>query len=665
MGWIQEVAGQTIQAVAEDIGMTKGRMRSWAPCPACGRDQRGSSDRRGPVGVTPNGHGWKCFRCSESGDVADLIGYAACGKRIRELSSSEKDVTRGFAERLCSTKQSASMKMDSVGGMIKKRAAARAVEVPTKTESPPVYGGPFAWSEDLFDRCRSDLDSEEGRAVLDYLMGSRNIGREAIDDWGLGALLIRRGDRVVEKWVAIPLRDGTGRVVNIRFRSVPSDCLYCEGKGCDRCKQTGDVKKGYRVCAGRPLTLFGAHRLGADTSEPVLITEGELDVIALHQYGWDRNLVSGTAGASANWQESWLDAIEPYSSFVLLYDDDSAGEAGAKKLAEKLGEYRCSRAILPRNDAGECLIDGVPVEEVERAIGLSKPMLQISLRMVDEYAQDLESLINNPETLIGRETGSMKLDKILGGMRSGLWVMTGETGSGKTTFATWLAWEQARLGVGALLTSFEQRPIGTVQKLLRSQLGGDFMQSTAEERRVALDELGKMPLWILDHYGESTAEDVIGAVRYARRRHGCKVALIDHLGFLTRGSGDKERQRIEEVVRELALIAVNDGITIILIVHPNRTWSTQGRRVKISDLKGASAIEQDAHVGVVVERQPARSSRGFPSTMVHVDKVRSEFGEAGSRILMAFDPLACVFADTWEATPSGARGMRPDVSAED
>jgi twinkle protein len=409
------------------------------------------------------------------------------------------------------------------------------------------------------------------------------------------------------------------------------------------------------------LPLYGSHLLSANQATGVIITEGELDVIAMHHFGFTKNVVSGTSGAGANWPDQWLDKLEPYKHFTIVYDNDDAGKQGALKVAGKLGTYRCAVAELPMNDPGDCLATGMHAEEMTRCIDLAKSLCGVLLRKVDDYEHDLERLINTPEDLVGRGLGSQKLDRVLGGMRPGLWVVTGETGHGKTTFATWLCREQSMVGVPVMLTSFEQRPIGTVQKLLRAQMGGDFMDATPEERRAALYELGQLPIYIMDHYGETTREQVIDAIRYSVRRHDVRVALVDHLGFLTRGAGDRERQVIEEVVRDLALIAVNDGVTILLVCHPNRTFASQQRRVKISDLKGASAIEQDAHVGLVVERQTPRAERGFPAAKVYVDKVRSEFGSPGAHVIMPFDPLACIFADTWDETPSGRAGLRPVV----
>ena len=238
----------------------------------------------------------------------------------------------------------------------------------------------------------------------------------------------------------------------------------------------------------------------------------------------------------------------------------------------------------------------------------------------------------------------------MGGIRQGeLWIVTGDSGAGKSTFANWLCYEQAVRDTPVMMTSFENRPIGTVQKLLRNHLGGDYTKSSKQERAQALKDLGNMPIYLMDHYGELGAEQVIEAVRFSARRHGVKIALIDHLGFLTTPKeNEDERLLIERTVRELALIAVQDKITIYLICHPNNTSVYQNRRVKYTDLKGASAIRQDAHGCIVVERADGADT---PTTNLYFDKVRSEFGRAGSMCAMAFDPLSCIYADTWDLTP--------------
>ena len=142
----------------------------------------------------------------------------------------------------------------------------------------------------------------------------------------------------------------------------------------------------------------------------------------------------------------------------------------------------------------------------------------IALKTVSDYLDELEHLISNPQQLRGLKTSSARIDSCAGGIGAGLWVITGDTGHGKTTWATFECWYQAQQGVPIMLTSFEQSPIGTCQKLLRCQLGQDFTKVSKEERRTAMNQLGSMPLYILDQYGNALLQDIISSIKYAQRR---------------------------------------------------------------------------------------------------------------------------------------------------
>jgi len=530
-------------------------------------------------------------------------------------------------------------------------------ESPTAPPEPPATGsGPLDWRAELPAECAAELWTDDGARVLAYLNG-RGFRDETLKHWQIGALIVRRGGQKISEFVAIPVQRRDGTVIGMRFRSVPGPCLVCAGAGrdgCRGCRGSGEVRKVYLRCKGQASTLFGVHQLDGDADSEIVIVEGELDVIALWQYGLRSNVVSGTAGAGT-WAASWLDAIEPYRHFMLAYDDDEKGRVGAERVAKSLGLERCSRAVLPCEDASECLRQCVSQAAIRAALDAASPFLSLKLSRVDNYADELERMIASPGDLRGVTTGSGRLDEGIGGWAPGLVVVTGDTAAGKTSLTTWLGLEQALRGVPVLLTSFEQRPIGTVQKLLRAQLGGDFTQFSENSRRAGMRALGQLPIHLLDHYGELNTEQMRQALDYSVRRLNVRLAVIDHLGFLVRGAPD-ERRAIEDAVRDLAVFAVQRGITILLICHPNNLSIVQQRRVRLGDLKGASAIRQDAHAGLVVERLLPGKLVKHPAAAIYCDKVRSEFGCQGARVVLYYDPEACVYADSWEATPMGRSG---------
>ena len=651
MNWIQKISRHGVWDIGERIGMTQAKGQSLSPCPACGMVTRGSGDKRGPVGVRGDGLGWRCLSCQASGDAAELLSLKLTGKSLSDLESDGMKIVKdwGMSQQILESR-----------GFDPSRSIVKAVKKPTKPEKTK---GKFQFSVELAENSHKKLveaidsinDGEQRtrdnylqREVAQYLK-HRGITEESTREWSLGAYLT---DNKKEIYLTIPIFNDKKEIVNIRFRSIPGKCLYCGGSSCNRCKN-GEVKKVYYNCGGATAALHGEHLLSKNKKTTVIICEGELDLISLWQMGFRENIVTGTAGAGT-FKDEWLDALEPYRDFVIVYDDDEAGNVGASRLSKKLGKYRCGRADLrPYKDPNDYLMNNVPPEEMAVVFDNASPMMDARLKRVDDYTQELEELINNPLSLKGRSTGNYDIDDAMGGWRPGLVIFTGDTASGKTTLTTWLAHEQAKQNVGVMLTSYEQRPIGTVQKLMRLECG-DFTRKTHSERQSAYARLSNMPLYILDHYGEMDFEKLVEVIKYAVRRLDVQWFLVDHLGFLLNPDAKDERRDIEAKIRELAVLSVNEGVTIVLICHPNNLSVAHQRRVKLTDCKGASAIRQDAHIGVVVERVDYGPDKPvkYPASRLHFDKVRSEFGRQGSEVVLFFDLDWCSYVDNFDATPT-------------
>lgn len=696
------------------------RRRTWGPCPACNATQRGSEDGRGPIGVSASG-GWTCHAgsCGAKGDVVTAL----CWHLTRSESPSEdgwKQVRDYAAERgWCSSKGNAvTDRVRHMGGGSRPPTPARSKEPKELSEddiqadgpsgtsddsaepdaTPAGYesrGGMFKWSSDLVERCHeaylnpekligsgawSDGDVGLAVSVVRYLIEYRRLTEDVLRFARIGICVDAGGKLALSEgrpWLVIPLYDKAGRAVSAHFRRVPvpGTCADCDALGewreCEHCRK----KKRYKLCAGRPTPLYGANHLTGDTRKPVYIVEGELDVLALRVYGYTENVVSGTAGADTFvTKEDWLNAIEPYDTFYLAYDDDKAGNDGAAALAEKLGADRCNRVRFPHKDVGDCLIQGVPLDQIQRAFSTAEPLVEVKFRKASSFLDQILALRSDPNMGRGTPTGSATLDGALAGWRPGVIVVTGDTGAGKTTFLTWALWNLATRGHPVAITSFEQTPAGSVQKLVRMQLEDDYTKVSEEAVRRAGAELDAMPLYIVDHYGHLPFAKLQESLKYASRRLGVKHILVDHLGFLVDSEADDERRAIEAIVRSLVIVAKNLGITIFLVVHPRndpdqKTFS----RVTMKHLKGASAIRQDADDVLVVTAEPPNTERGrllgkgkrrpWPQMRLYIDKKRSEFGSVppGGGIVLAFDPVSLHYADTWGETPLGRKGVLFDT----
>jgi len=651
MKWIDQINSNGVWEIGSMLQMSKAKGQSLTPCPACNAETRGSGDRRGPIGVRGDDLGWRCLSCGIAGDAADLVSVKLTGRILSNIEREERQKIKEWAMNAQIIKQ------DGFNPSRNVRPAVRKTKKPEKTKGKFQFSvGLAKASHGALINALSSINDGEQRTRENYLqrevaqyLKHRGITEESIHEWSLGAYLT---DNKKEIYLTIPIFNAKKEIVNIRFRSIPGMCLYCQGSSCNRCKN-GEVKKIYYNCAGATAALHGEHLLSKNKKSTVLICEGELDLISLWQMGFKENIVTGTAGAGT-FKDEWLDSLEPYRDFVIMYDDDDAGNEGAAKLAKKLGKYRCGRVDLnPHEDPNDWLMSSSPVEDLAIALDNASPMMDARLKRVESYSGELEDLIRNPLSLKGRSTGNYDIDDAMGGWRPGLSIFTGDTASGKTTLTTWLAHEQAKQNVGVMLTSYEQRPIGTVQKLMRLECG-DFTRVTQSEREGAYARLSNMPLYLLDHYGEMDFSKLLEVIKYAVRRLDVEWFLVDHLGFLLDTKAKDERRDIEAKIRELAVLAVNEGVTIVLICHPNNLSVAHQRRVKLTDCKGASAIRQDAHIGVVVERVDYGPDKPikYPATRLYFDKVRSEFGRQGSEVILFFDLDWCAYVDNFDATPT-------------
>jgi hypothetical protein len=114
----------------------------------------------------------------------------------------------------------------------------------------------------------------------------------------------------------IPIRDRSGTLVNVRRYKLNA-------------KEPKDKMRSWATGTGSR-RLFLEDIL--DTSDTVIITEGETDALLGRQYGLPT--ISHTAGASA-WYDRWNEAFEGKIVYI-CYDCDDAGRRGARKVARSL-----------------------------------------------------------------------------------------------------------------------------------------------------------------------------------------------------------------------------------------------------------------------------------------------------------------------------------------
>jgi 5S rRNA maturation endonuclease (ribonuclease M5) len=200
----------------------------------------------------------------------------------------------------------------------------------------PTEGDVRKWHDRLMSSNILLKPLREKRGLNDQTMRKRMLGYD--------------GDRYM-----IPVYDAEGNLLNVRRykpEAIRDKMMNWPGYG--------------------SATLYLADNLEADV---VLLCEGEMDALIAEQYGFAS--VTATAGAGT-WQDDWNTAFEGKKVFI-AYDNDPAGESGARKVAHRLrgvaaGVYVMKLPVAPKQDLTDFFVaQGQGRRDLERLMDATSP----------------------------------------------------------------------------------------------------------------------------------------------------------------------------------------------------------------------------------------------------------------------------------------------------
>ena len=404
-----------------------------------------------------------------------------------------------------------------------------------------------------------------------------------------------------------------GELLNVKYRSI-------EGKS-------------YGKVAGQPSSLFNIDAM--DYSQPIIVTEGEIDAITAFIYG-HKNVVSLPDGWSS-WQECKT-FFDSECEIIIATDMDEPGNKAAAGIAGLLGDYRCRRLELPHKDLNDCLQAGMTKEEIDDCFHSAKFMTRADMILIkNTIVQFLENLQNRGENTI--RTGWYGLDRLTKGIRfNELTVLSGDSGKGKSTWATNIVFQLQERGVPCLIISSEIANYKTTSKMFGIRSGKqpwtsgnyELKKDVPVEYHITDAELSSAAAYVANMnvcywvQGKPLpVESMKQYIKYCAVVTGVKFVVIDHLThFLYHKDSKDELRETNVFTREMTQFAESQGIHILLIAHPGK-----GNKGKITmhDIKGSSSIYQDAHnVWLLLEEKEGETDR-----TLKICKARDECAECG------------------------------------
>lgn len=373
--------------------------------------------------------------------------------------------------------------------------------------------------------------------------------------------------------------------------------------------------------------LYNMNRV--NTSEPLIICEGELDQAALVESGF-HNAVSVPLGASnTHWiSENW-DWLEQFSSIIICSDNDEPGIKLQKEAVYRLGSWRTKVVDIPlimtSKKGREVRVKDV--NEVlyycgkEAVINLIANAKDTPVPSVVDFSDVKEVDLSDID---GCSTEIEPIDKETMRLFYGsLTILSGTPGSGKTSFLCQLIAHSIDRERNVWLFSREL-PDWMTKNWIEYILAGNRNITEYEAKNHAkyykvnpdvkqkISEFYKDRLMIYRDEYPNTVEDIKTSMKDSVRKYGSKLCIIDNLMTVDLGADSNNiNEKQTEFVNWLIQFAMKYNVSVVLVCHP-RKLQTGVTNVGMYDISGSSNIINLAHRAFGLRRVTPKEKEGVP-----------------------------------------------------
>jgi replicative DNA helicase len=230
--------------------------------------------------------------------------------------------------------------------------------------------------------------------------------------------------------------------------------------------------------------------------------------------------------------------------------------------------------------------------------------------MVRQAIDDLEARMLSQSWITGIATGIRDLDELTLGLQRGVLSLVGARPRvGKTAFALSAALNVIAAGQRVLLFEFDMSPQMIQRRILSAhsrvsayklKTGQGIGDDEIRRLTAAAADLAKFDdKLVVDHRSRDIGA-LAAAVRREARGSNLDLVIVDHIGHVQGGKGEKRYLQIGDISARLIELADSTGVAMVCLAQLGRDAET--REPNLADLRESGNLEQDARAVVLLDR---------------------------------------------------------------
>ena len=408
-----------------------------------------------------------------------------------------------------------------------------------------------------------------------------------------------------------------------------------------------DGRKNFKLYKGAEKVFYNINSIvGYDDC---VITEGEMDVLALHEAGI-KNAISVPNGATLShnnldYLDNCIDYFEDKTKIILAVDTDDAGLALRSELVRRLGAEVCFLVDFEDcKDANEYLMQ-YGKDKLKQAVKQARPYPLENVTTFKDIENDVTDFVKNGFKA-GYQIGLSNFDQIFSTYTGQFITVTGIPSSGKSDFVDQMCvGYNKNYGWKTAFASPENAPNYLHAHKLMRKVWGDMPKRDdiggAKWKQVANHVNDNFFFIDMEKY---TLESVLRKGAELVKRKGIKCLVIDPFNKVR----DKNATSLDvnmytmEYLTKIETFAKKYDVLVFIVAHPTKMYKTSDGKIEeptMYNIKGGGEWYDASYHGLLVHRDYE-----LKNTKVKVLKVKFQnLGENGAEAFFTWEPRSGCF----------------------